>query len=92
MVQLATHGLVTADEQYMLENRILFSQQERNRRLVILLQSKDPSTCVQLFYKCLRAEEEHTGHKRLADLLESDISEFENQHQITTRGPGVSDI
>ena len=89
VVQLATRCLLTVDEQYMLTN-LAFSPQNRNKRLLIILQSKDPRTCVQLFYECLRAEEEHSGHKYLADLLESDIREFENQHQVTIRGPDIS--
>ena len=85
--QLVTRNLVTQDEQYMLLNQT-FSPQKRNQLLIVVLISKDPNTSVQLFYECLKAEKNHSGHQYLANLLEPDIREYENQHQVTNNRVG----
>ena len=85
--QLVTRNLVTQDEQYMLLNQT-FSPQKRNQLLIVVLFSKDPNTSVQLFYECLKAEKNHSGHQYLANLLEPDIREYENQHQVTNNRVG----
>ena len=82
MGQLATRNLVTLDEQYMLLNQT-FSPQKRNQLLIVALFFKDSNISVQLFYECLKAEKNHSGHQYLADLLGPDICEYENQHQVT---------
>ena len=80
--QLMKRNLVTRDEQFMLMNQN-FSPQKRNQLLIIALFSKDPNTTVQLFYECLKAEENHNGHQYLAGLLGPAIREYENQQQVT---------
>ena len=72
--QLVTRNLVTEDEQYMLLNQN-FSPRKRNQLLIVAL-SKDSNTSVQLFYECLKAEKNHSGHQYLVDLLEPDIHEI----------------
>ena len=90
LVQLESRGLVTAEEQYMLLNTN-FSPQKRTKLLLLHLHSKNPNNAILLFHECLRAENEHSGHQYLADLLESDVRAFENQHQIpNSRGASNS--
>ena len=85
LVQLKTNGLVTTEEEYILMNSDL-TPQKRTKLLLIQLQFKDPSNCIQLFYQCLRAEKEHSGHQYLADLLEPDIRAGESQPPVTSPG------
>ena len=88
LIQLVAYNLVTPSERHMMLNQN-YSPQKRTQMLLSILPSKDPNTCVELFYKCLRAEKEHSGHKYLADLLEPDIHEYENQHPVTNGGEGI---
>ena len=89
LIQLVVHNLVTPSEQYMMLNPA-YPPQKRTQLLLSILPSKDPNTCVRSFYECLRAEKQHSGHEYLADLLEPDIREYENQDPVTNAGPGVS--
>ena len=93
LVQLKVCDLVTQEEEYMLLNAN-FSPQKRTRLLLLHLLSKDdPNDSVLLFYQCLRVEKEHSGHQYLADLLETDIREFESQSQVPdSKGAGNSSI
>ena len=81
LVQLRPRGLVTQEEEYMLLNTF-YSPQKRTKLLLLSLHFKNPNNSVLLFYECLRAEKEHSGHEYLADLLEPDIHEFQSQHQV----------
>ena len=84
LVQLKTRGLVTPEEEYMLLNSN-FSPQKRTKNYLLQLCSKDPNNCVQLFYQCLRAETEHSGHQYLANLLEPEMHRYECQSQLQNK-------
>ena len=61
LVQLKPCGLVTEEEEYMLLNAN-FSPQKRTKLLLLNLHFKNPNNAIPLFYECLRAENEHSGH------------------------------
>ena len=94
LVELKRRSLITEEEEYMLLN-CNFSPQKRTKLLLLHLHIKNPNNAILLFYECLRAEKERTGHQYLSGLLEPDICEFQSQYQASnsnTAGMTKSEI